>query len=217
MLHRKAKRLARRWWVPAALAFALGGGLLVPSALAAAPTPESTTDCGGTVSRAKPTLDDPNLLNYQFSCDWGISSYTILVLRKPSDLTTIDDYNGAPPIFDPTGNPVTKPSLTCSGTIPGDGVNCNAGAGGVIAAPDVTQGSLDTSDPFCPYIPKGSPKGAKPQPGAVVQLVVTDTTGAEDGPFRLYLSGKCPSPVKAGANTPFVPASSGSKSKKHKK
>jgi hypothetical protein len=211
VLHRKARALARRWWVPAVVAFALGGGLLTQSALAAAPTPESTTSCGGTLSRAKPTSLDPNLLNYKFSCDWAITSYTILVNRKPGDYTTIDDYNGAPSVFDTTGNPLSKPAVICSGTIPGDGVNCNAGAGGVILAPDVTEGSLDTTAPYCPYVPKGSPKGAKPQPGALVQLLVTDSTGAEDGPFRLFLSGKCPSPAKAGAKTPFTPKSSGTK------
>jgi hypothetical protein len=205
VLHRKARPVARRWWVPVALAFAVGGGLLAQSALAAAPTPESTTSCGGIVSRAKPTSLDPNLLNYQFTCDWGITAYTIFVNRKPNDLTTIDDFNGAPTVFDPTGNPVTKVSLNCSGTIPGNGVNCNAGAGGSIAAPDAIEGSFDATDPYCPYIPKGSPAGAKPQPGAVVELLVSDTTGAEDGPFRLYLAGKCPSPAKAGAKTPFTP------------
>jgi hypothetical protein len=214
VLHRKAKRLARRWWVPAALAFALGGGVLAQSALAAAPTPESNTSCGGTVSRAKPTSLDPNLLNYQFSCDWGITAYTIFVNRKPvTDYTTIDDYNGAPSVFDPTGAPNPKVSIVCSGTIPGVGVNCNAGAGGVIPAPDVTEGSLDTTDPYCPYIPKGSPKGTKPQPGAVVDIVVPDTTGAEDGPFRLYLAGKCPSPAKAGAKTPYASSKGSSKKK----
>jgi hypothetical protein len=211
VLHRNAKPLARRWWVPAALAFALGGGLLTQSALAAAPTPESNTSCGGTLSRAKPTSLDPYLLNYQFSCDWGISAYTIFVNRKPSDYETIDDYNGAPSVFDPTGTADTKLSIVCDGTIPGDAVNCNAGAGGVIPAPDVTEGSLDTTAPLCPYIPKGSPEGAKPQPGALVQLVVTDSTGAEDGPFRLFLSGKCPSPAKAGAKTPYQPKSSSKK------
>lgn len=211
MLHRKATRLARGWWLPATLAFALGGGLLAQSALAAAPTPESNTSCGGTVSRAKPTSLDPNLLNYQFSCDWGITAYTIFVTRKPGDDTTIDDYNGAPSVFDASGNPYSKVSPVCEGSIPGNGVNCNAGAGGVIPAPDVTEGSLDTTDPLCPYIPKVSPKGAKPQPGAVVEIVVSDTTGAEDGPFRLYLAGKCPSPAKARAKTPFSPKSSSKK------
>jgi len=212
VLHRKAKPLARRWWVPVALAFALGGGLLAQSAVAAAPTPESTTSCGGTLSRAKATFLDPNLLNYQFNCDWGITSYTILVNRKPSDTTTIDDFSSSVSVFDPDGSADPKEVFACSGTIPGDGVNCNAGAGGFMAAPNTAEGQIDTTDPYCPYIPKGSPKGTKAQPGAVVQLVVTDTTGAEDGPFRLYQSGKCPSPAKAGAKTPYSkPKSSGKK------
>lgn len=211
MLHRKAKRLARRWWGPAALAFALGGGLLAQSALAAAPTPESTTDCGGTVSRAKATLNDPNLLNYKFSCDWGITGYTVFVIRKPSDLTTIDDYSSSVSVFDPDGSADPKEVFSCSGTLPGDGVNCNAGAGGSMAAPNVAEGQVDTTDPYCSYIPKGSPKGTKPQARAVVEIVVSDTTGAEDGPFRLYLSGKCPSPAKAGAKTPFEPTGSSKK------
>jgi hypothetical protein len=191
VLHRKVRPVARRWWAPLPLAFALGGGLLAQSALAAAPTPESTTSCGGTVSRAKPTLDDPNLLNYKFSCDWGITAYTIIVDRKPGDSATIDDFSSSVSVFDPDGSADPKEVFGCSGTLPGDGVNCNAGAGGVMAAPNTAEGQLDTTEPFCPYVPKGSPAGTKPQPGAVVELVVSDTTGAEDGPFRLYLSGKC--------------------------
>ena len=196
MLHRNAKPVARRWWVPAALAFALGGGLLAQSALAAAPTPESVASCGGVVKRAKPTPDDPNLLNYRFNCDWGITSYTIIVNRKASDFSTIDDFGSSVSVFDPDGSPDPKEVFSCSGTLPGDGVNCNSGAGGYMAAPNVAQGTIDTTEPYCSYVPKGAPAGAKPQPAAVVQLVVTDTTGAEDGPFRLYLSGKCPA-VKA--------------------
>jgi hypothetical protein len=213
VLYRKAKRLARRWWVPAALAFALGGGLLAQSALAAAPTPESTTSCGGSVSRAKPTSLDPNLLNYKFSCDWGITAYTITVFRQSNNSTTIDDFASSVSVFDPDGSADPKEVFGCSGTIPGNGVNCNAGAGGVMAAPNTAEGQLDTTDPLCPYIPKGSPAGAKPQPGAVVELVVSDTTGAEDGPFRLFLSGKCPSPAKAGAKTPFQAKGSTKKKK----
>ena len=95
-------------------------------------------------------------------------------------------------MFDPTGNPLSTESFSCSGTIPGNGVNCNAGAGGYMAAPNWAEGTFDITDPYCPNIPKGSPAGTKPEPGAVVELVVSDTTGAEDGPFRLRLAGKCP-------------------------
>jgi hypothetical protein len=191
VLHRKAKRLASRWWVPAALAFAVGGGLLAQSALAAAPTPESTTSCGGTLQRGKPTADDPNLLNYQFTCDWGITAYTIFVNRKPDETETIDDFSSSVLVIDPDGSADPKEVFACTGTIPGNGVNCNAGAGGYMAAPNTAEGFVDLTDPYCPYLPKGSPAGAKPVASPLVQIVVTDTTGAEDGPFRLYLSGKC--------------------------
>jgi hypothetical protein len=89
-------------------------------------------------------------------------------------------------------NAVATESFGCAGTIPGNGVNCNAGAGGYLPAPDSAEGSFDTSDPYCANIPAGSPAGTQPEPTALVELVVTDTTGAEDGPFRLRLHGSCP-------------------------
>ena len=183
MLHRKAL---------VALAFVVGGCLLTQSALAAAPTPESATSCGGILKKAKPTADDPNLVNYKFTCNWGVSAYTLFVLRKHNDDATIDDFNGAPSVFDPLGNPVATTAFSCAGDIPGVSINCNAGAGGWMAAPNWAEGSFDTTEPYCPNIPPGSPAGTKPDPGAIVELVVTDTTGAQDGPFRLRLAGKCP-------------------------
>jgi hypothetical protein len=194
VLHRKAKPRARGRWALAAFAVALVGCVLTQSAMAAAPTPESATQCGGVLTRAKPTSLDPNLINYAFSCDWGVSSYTLIVNRTPDNGSSIDDFNTNPLVYDTSGNPLSTTALSCSGTIPGDGINCNAGAGGYVAAPDTAKGSIDTTDPYCPYLPPGAPAGTKPQPGAVVQLIVTDTTGAEDGPFRLRLAGKCPKP-----------------------
>ena len=192
MLHRKAERRVRLRWAPAALAFAVCGSLLAQSALAAVPTPESATLCGGTLKRAKATPDDPNLLNYKFNCNGGISAYTLIVLRKPNDFNTIDDFASSVLVVDPTGNPLSTASFSCSGEIPGYGINCNAGAGGSMASPDWAEGTFDTTDPYCPNIPKAASAGTKPEPGAVVELVVTDSTGAEDGPFRLRLAGKCP-------------------------
>jgi hypothetical protein len=192
LLHRKPERRAVTRWVVSSLALAAGGALLAQPAIAAAPTPESATQCGGILKRAKPTADDPNLLNYKFTCDWGVSAYTLFVIRKSNDDATIDDFASSVTVFDPTGNPLSTASFSCSGQIPGDGVNCNAGAGGYMPAPNWAEGTIDTTDPYCPTIPKGSPAGTKPEPGAVVELVVSDTTGAEDGPFRLRLAGKCP-------------------------
>jgi hypothetical protein len=85
--------------------------------------------------------------------------------------------------------------VACSGVLPGDGINCNAGAGGLVAGYAVVHGAVDTSDPFCANLPKNAKPGTKPEPAAFAQLVVTDVTGAEDGPFRLWLQPGC-KPVK---------------------
>ena len=192
MSHRKAKRRTGRRSVLVALALALFGCLLVQSALAATPTPESSTLCGGTLKHAKPTADDPNLLSYKFNCNGSISAYTLIVLRKSNDFDTIDDFNTNPLVVDTTGNPLSTVAWNCAGQIPGDGINCNAGAGGSMASPDWAEGTFDTTEPYCANIPSGSKAGTKTDPAAVVELVVSDSTGAEDGPFRLRLAGKCP-------------------------
>ena len=194
MSHRKEERRAGRRSALVVLALAVFGGLLVQSAVAATPTPESSTLCSGTLNRAKPTPDDPNLVNYKFNCNGGITAYTLIVFRTANDAGTIDDFNTNPLVVDTTGNPVSKTALACAGEIPGFGINCNAGAGGSVPSPDWSEGSFDLTEPFCANIPAGSKPGTKPDPAAVVELVVSDTTGAEDGPFRLRLSGKCPSP-----------------------
>ena len=192
MSHRKAKRRAGRQWVLVALALSLGSGVLVQSAVAAVPTPESATLCGGSLKRAKPTADDPNLLNYKFNCNGAVSAYTLIILRRANDFNTIDDFDTNPLVFDPTGNPLSTVALSCAGEIPGNGINCNAGAGGSVPSPDWAEGTFDTSEPYCANIPPGAKPGTKPDPTAVVELVVSDSTGAEDGPFRLRLDGKCP-------------------------
>ncbi len=192
MSHRKAKRRTGRRSVLVALALALFGCLLVQSALAATPTPESSTLCGGTLKHAKPTADDPNLLSYKFNCNGSVSAYTLIVLRKSNDFDTIDDFNTNPLVVDTTGNPLSTVAWNCAGQIPGDGINCNAGAGGSMASPDWAEGTFDTTEPYCANIPSGSKAGTKTDPAAVVELVVSDSTGAEDGPFRLRLAGKCP-------------------------
>jgi len=162
------------------------------SANAAAPTPEAATSCGGSLTRGTPNSTDQNPLNYKFNCDWGISSYTLLINRGDADDSTMDDFSTTALVTDGTGAIVSNASFGCEGTLPGNGVNCNAGAAGFMAAPDFAEGTFDTTDPYCSNIPSGSPAGTQPEPAALVQLIVTDTTGAEDGPFRLRLAGKCP-------------------------
>jgi hypothetical protein len=190
--YRKAESRAGSRVALMVLALIVFGSILVPSAVAATPTPESATLCGGTLTRAKPTADDPNLVNYKFNCNGGITAYTLIVLRTPNDFNTIDDFDTNPLVFDTTGNPLSNVALNCAGQIPGNGINCNAGAGGSVPSPDWAAGTFDTSEPYCANLPVGAKPGTKPDPTAVVELVVSDSTGAEDGPFRLRLNGKCP-------------------------
>ena len=192
MSHHQARSRALLCCGRLTLAIALLGCVLAGPAGAAATTPESATSCGGSLTWAKPTTNDPNLLAYKFRCDWGVSAYTLIVNRGLNDDTTVDDFSSSAGVFDTLDNAVATESFGCAGTIPGNGVNCNAGAGGYLPAPDSAEGSFDTSDPYCANIPAGSPAGTQPEPTALVELVVTDTTGAEDGPFRLRLHGSCP-------------------------
>lgn len=176
----------------AVLAAVSGGFASVADAASAPPpVPGSTTHCGGVLTRATATVDDPNQLAYKFNCDYSISSYTLSVSRGLSTDSTVDDFSSGPSVFDTGGNAVSNEAFNCTGTIPGSGLNCGD-AGVALTAPDFVQGTFDTTAPYCPSIPAGSPAGTKPDAAAVVQLVVTDTTGAEDGPFRLRLGGTCP-------------------------
>lgn len=167
----------------------------VPGGAATLVTPESTTNCGGSLRRA-PTSDEPNTLSYKFNCDGGITAYTIIASRGPSDLSTIDDFSPNSLAYGTSGAVDSKVSFTCEGSIPGSGVNCNTG-GSALSAPEFVEGTFDTTDPYCGTAPtKATTKAktkasSKAQPQAVVQLIVSDVTGAEDGPFRLNLSPAC--------------------------
>jgi hypothetical protein len=175
-----------------AAAFAALCGVLASSAGAAAPTPESTTNCGGSLTPGKPTTADPNLLSYKFNCDYAISSYTLIVNRGLTDNPTVDDFSSTAGVFEDSGIADPKEIFSCSATLPGYGINCNGGAGGYLTAPEFAEGTFDPTAPYCATIPAGSPAGTKPDRTAVVELVVTDATGAQDGPFRLHLDATCP-------------------------
>jgi hypothetical protein len=175
---------------------------------AAAVTPTSFTDCGGNLSPdpGAKAAGEPNLLDYRFSCDTGITAYTIIVNQQGDAASggTIDDYNSAPNVFETDGvTPSPTESLTCEGTTPSDGINCNTGTQGVqLSDGYVADGSVDPIQAYCKHLPTtASGKLAKPGTAAVpqaqVQLVVTDYTGAQDGPFNL-------GPAKACAKVPNV-------------
>jgi hypothetical protein len=180
--------------VATAFVTALAAG--VPLASAATVTPESLTNCTGGVSLdTSPTSDDPNLLDYQFQCDTDITGYSVLINRPGKAFTGIDDFSSTANVFLPTGDQVTTEQFTCSGTTPGDGINCNAGAGGFGSAGTTISGTVDTVDPFCSSLPAHAKPGTKPEPAAIAQLIVSDNTGAEDGPFKLWMKPLC-KPVK---------------------
>ena len=66
--------------------------------------------------------------------------------------------------------PSATQSITCAGTTPSDGINCNFGAGGVMSTGNNAIGTIDPTGPYCKTLPgqgqardQGDPAG----PGAV--------------------------------------------------
>jgi hypothetical protein len=206
------KSLMRR--LPALGALALTYGALAGQAEAAssAPPPESTASCYGSLSPT-PTSDEPNLLEYKFHCDTRITAYTVLVHRGLDFDDTIDDFSATAGVFQPDGNtPDTNTSWTCEGTVPSSATNCNTGKQGAwMAAWSWADGTVDTIDPYCKNLPAGAKPGTAAEPQAWVQVVVTDVSGAQDGPFRLYYSQTCPA---VPARVPF-PAKPKHRHKQH--
>jgi hypothetical protein len=172
---------------------ALSCGALAASAGAAPVTPNSATDCLGSISKDRaPTPDDPNLIDYSIYCHGDFTAYTLIAHRRVFDFDTIDDFDSDIAVIQPDGSASATVAVSCAATLPGDGINCNAGAGGVIPAYDQVQGSFDLTDPYCKTLAKGAKPGTPAEPQAYVEYVVTDITGAQDGPFRLSLKGGCP-------------------------
>jgi hypothetical protein len=162
------------------------------AAQAAAPPPSSTANCRGTVSPT-PSADEPNLLDYRFRCDTGLTAYTIVVNRGPLGVETLDDFSTNASIFEPDGTtPDPTTTWSCEGTVPSDGFNCSTGGGtSKMQAWSYTEGTLDTTDPYCKHFPDGAKPGTPAERQASIQLVVTDVTGAQDGPFHLFYTGTC--------------------------
>lgn len=195
-----------RWGTLARAGLASGVMLLatclLPAASSAAITPASLTFCKGKVSPdpAGATSDQPNLLDYRFTCDGGITAYTVLVNQQGDAASggTIDDYNPAPSVFETDGlTPSPQETITCEGTTPSNGVNCNmTTARSQLSDGFFAAGSIDLIQAYCKHLPtdangKLARPGTPAVPQALVQLVVTDWTGAEDGPFTLWRSSPC--------------------------
>jgi len=159
-------------------------------------TPTSLTDCSGTVfpDSGGKAAGEPNLLDYKFRCDYGITAYTVIVeqLGDAQFGGTIDDYNPAPEVLEADGlTPSSTETITCEGTTPSDGINCNFGTlGASLTGGFYAVGSIDPTAPYCDHLPTVAGKtidkpGTVLIPKAAVELVATDTTGGQNGPFLL--------------------------------
>jgi hypothetical protein len=196
--------LTRAWLLCCAIALAACALPPVAGAAATPITPTSLTDCGGTVSADSggAAAEEPNLLDYKFNCDGGITAYTVIVQQQGDSASggTIDDYNSAPSVFETDGvTPSATLSITCEGTTPSNGINCNLGtAGKQLTDGYFAVGAIDPIGAYCKHLPTDANGKTITKPGtlaipkATVQLVVTDYTGAQDGPFTLGSTKKCP-------------------------
>jgi hypothetical protein len=230
---RKLRSLGLRIVVPLAV---LGSGsaaalMTLPTGAGAATlvTPASLTGCYGslTADATGKRSGQPNLLDYSITCNTDISSYTVFVVRPQDADNNIQQFASNPSVIYPSTYPtpglagtVSGQGVNCEGVTPSDGVNGYAQAIGsdgktsvlgAISAFFTTQGSISLDEPYCKYLPKGAKPGTAAVPRAIVEYIVTDNTGAEDGPFVLTLRGStCPKVANA------VPAKAATKRSKMK-
>ena len=191
-------RMPRWRLVPpvALLLLALGLLLLGRPSPATAALPESDTSCTGSLSPdpSGRSLQQPDLLDYDFSCSTPISAYTIVVSRVRGDGDTVDDYSPSVTVTS-NGSPSSTESVNCGGATPSNGINCyslNGAVAGPLNAGDAVSGAIDLTDQYCGYLPKRARAGTPAVPRAIVQLIVTDSGGAQDGPFELRPTRSCP-------------------------
>jgi len=203
--------------------------IALPTAAGAATlvTPASLTGCSGSLQATGKSAGQSTQFNYSISCNTDISAYTVFVVRPQDAGNNIQQYATNPNVIYPSTFPtpglagtVSSEGVDCEGVTPSDGVNCYAQAIGsdgktpvlgAISAFYTTQGSISLDEPYCKYLPKGAKPGTAAVPKAIVEYVVTDNTGAEDGPFALGLKGStCPKVANV------VPAKAATKSSKKK-
>jgi hypothetical protein len=202
--------LVRRLLASGAIVLTYGAIAAQAEAATTPPPPESTANCYGSLTPT-PTADEPNTLDYRFQCDTRITAYTVLVNRG-NQYATIDDFSPTASVFLPDGvTPDSSTSWTCEGYQPSLSTNCNTGSQTAhMNAWSWADGTIDTIDPYCKNLPAGAKPGTPAEPQALVQLVVSDVSGAQDGPFRLNSTKTCPA-VPDRVPVPPKP------SKKHKK
>jgi len=177
------------------------GACLVPSVASAATiTPASFTSCAGSLrtDAGAAKAKEPGLLDYSFTCNAGISAYTIIAYQQGDDGAAIQDFAPAPLVLESDDHtPSPTETVTCEGAQPSNGINCNTGTylseinGGYYVG-----GTIQLGQAYCKHFPTPA-KGKTLRPGtpaiqtARVQLIVTDWSGAQDGPFALREPTPC--------------------------
>jgi hypothetical protein len=173
----------------------------VPSTGAAAVTPTSRTGCHGSLSpdSGGAAKGEPNLLDYSFHCNGGITAYSIIVDQWRDPSGAIDDFTAAPSVFETDDvTPSPTETVSCEGILPSDGINCNTGTyAAQVSDGYYVAGAFDPVQTYCKHLPTDASgntlaPGFRAVPTALVQLLVTDYTGAEDGPFLLREKQACP-------------------------
>jgi hypothetical protein len=214
--HWKPRALLARLAIPAVLLSAgVAATVLSLPATAGAALPESDTQCSGFLANdpGGAASSEPNLLDYTFSCSTPISAYTLIISRVSNDGNNIDDYSPSanvvypsPYAIDPNDSGTVSNSVTvnCGGAIPSDGINCYGVSGSSAAdvpASFLVEGTVDPTAKYCSYLPPHAKPGTPAVARAIVEVVVTDNTGAQDGPFEITPNTACPK-VPAVAPTP---------------
>jgi hypothetical protein len=185
-------------------------GAMLPASAAA--TPSGVISCHGSLAKATATKDDANPLSYSFTCNGDIAAYTLVANRTINDFSTLDDFSPSLTVADAGGVPSTTEGVACEAVLPGNGINCFANGSAtpaLVSAHESVEGSFDTSDPYCGAAErtvkvkgrhgKTKTRTIAAEPRAVIQLVVSDPTGAEFGPFPLNLKPGCPAFHKASS------------------
>ncbi len=202
-----------------AFAPAAGAATTGPVGLSGPPDPD-TVCSGGIVKDAAGTNQlDYTFTCQPLSTANGqtgnVLSFTVEAIRPQDDLNNVQNFD-VPTAFYALDNPLaagysataTGPSTTvdtlasdisCQGGAGSgiDGIDCyepepSATADGYVPSGDYVEGSVNLDEPYCSYLPEGAKPGTAAVPQAEIELVVTDSTGAEDGPFELDLPKGCP-------------------------
>ena len=157
------------------------------------PKQTPTTKCRSTLSKdSSPTTREPSLVDYSFLCNGKVTAYSVVVTRYAHGSNNLSAFDANPLVYVPGGVPSPNESFTCAGITPSDGFNCLAPAGQAMLGGHTVRGTFNPVDPYCKRLPPGAKSGTPAEPQAVIQLVITDATGAERGPFTMTMRPSCP-------------------------